>query len=74
MEDDKVGNCKKGRAETTGQEIKTLQGREKGADSLGSYIRISLISKQNRINKSCWFAEFFCIFKRRDIGPESLCI
>jgi hypothetical protein len=71
IEDDKLGNCKKRRAETTGQKIRTLQGREQRADSLGSYIRISLISKQNRINKSCWFAKFACIFKRRYIGPES---
>jgi hypothetical protein len=71
MEDDKLGNCKKERAETTGQKIRTLKGREQTADSLGSYIRISLISNQNRINKSCWFAAFAYIFKRGDIGPES---
>jgi hypothetical protein len=71
MEDDKLGNCKKESAETSGQEFRTLQGREQRADSLGSYIRISLISNQNRINKSCWFAEFACVFKTRDIGPES---
>ena len=34
MEDGKLGNSKKGRAETTGQKIRTLQGQEQRADSL----------------------------------------